>query len=295
MANHYEVLRRSGRFPNVPVRVDHSISVASVVGYFSGVYADEKFLYADIELTEPEAIEKYERGTFRSVSLELGPYETNDQDLYWPVARGLAFVDVPAAEGLFRQAGEMPTIILEETEVSETELHTFSVRGVPTTDYAAVAAYISELETVSAPEVHTFRVNGSDVADYETVQAHIESLETFRAETIDNGRVAFVDSLIESNRLAASAKEATIAFAKSLNAEQFDAYVASFEAAPAIPTLERHAGSGDGNTDPNAGNGPSEIDVLRETVRMHRAAGMTEDVLAQTASFQRLQTLEASK
>jgi hypothetical protein len=103
MAFHFKLLRDGGNFPNVPIRVDHSFSARNVVGYFVDVYRakdDDTFLAANIEITEPDAYEKWERGTYRSRSLEVGMYETNDGAAYWPVIMGLAFVDIPAVEGL---------------------------------------------------------------------------------------------------------------------------------------------------------------------------------------------------
>jgi len=103
MSLHFRLLRDGGFFPNVPIRVDHSWSAKDVVGYFVDVYPatdDPAFLAADIELTEPDAFEKWERGTYRSRSLEVGMYETNEGVAYWPVIMGMAFVDIPAVEGL---------------------------------------------------------------------------------------------------------------------------------------------------------------------------------------------------
>lgn len=105
MAAHFKLLRDGDIFPNVPVRVDHSFSARDVVGYFLNVYRDaedDTFLAGDIEITEPDAFEKWERGTFRSRSLEVGMYETNGESpqSYFPVVMGLAFVDIPAVEGL---------------------------------------------------------------------------------------------------------------------------------------------------------------------------------------------------
>lgn len=104
MEFHYKLLKDNNVLPNVPVRADHSFSVLNVVGYFTDVYRaadDSTFLAASLEFTEPEAYEKWKRGTWRSRSLEVGWYETNEGAMYWPVILGLAFVDLPAVEGLY--------------------------------------------------------------------------------------------------------------------------------------------------------------------------------------------------
>jgi hypothetical protein len=108
MAANFTSLKDGGVFPNVPIRENHTIDVKDVVGYFSRVYldpSDPDTLLADIEITEPDAFGKWQRGTYRSRSLEIGPYLANGSDKpLWPTVLGLAFVDVPAVEGLHRQA-----------------------------------------------------------------------------------------------------------------------------------------------------------------------------------------------
>lgn len=103
MVMHFTLLRDSGVFPDVPLRADHGSSVLGVVGYYQDLYRDREdpqFLSATVEFTEPEAWEKWQRRTWRSRSIEIGMYETNDNRSYWPVVMGLAFVDIPAVEGL---------------------------------------------------------------------------------------------------------------------------------------------------------------------------------------------------
>lgn len=109
MVQHYGLLRDGGYLPDVPIRADHSMSIRDVVGYFQDIYLDPEdgqFLSATVEFTEPDAWDKWNRGTWRSRSIEIGMYETNDGRAFWPVVMGLAFVDIPAVEGLHaRQSG----------------------------------------------------------------------------------------------------------------------------------------------------------------------------------------------
>ena len=110
MVFNFNMLRERGTLPNVPVRDQHKSffgSGGSVVGFVEGLRVegqDEKgnaLLVADLEITEPDAFGKIERGTWRSRSSEIGFYEDNDEAMYWPVFMGLAWVDLPAVEGLF--------------------------------------------------------------------------------------------------------------------------------------------------------------------------------------------------
>lgn len=104
MIFHYNLLKDRGIFPNVPVRDGHLGifgSGGTVVGYLENPTRLDQFLTADLQITEPEAFAKWGRGTFRARSLEVGMYETNDEATYWPVMMGVAFVDIPAVEGLY--------------------------------------------------------------------------------------------------------------------------------------------------------------------------------------------------
>lgn len=151
MEGHYRLLKDGGFLPDVPVRADHSFSVLNVVGYFDSVYrdpSDSMFLSADVEITEPEAYDKWKRGTWRSRSLEVGWYETNGGALYHPVILGLAFVDLPAVEGLFsNQRDKFHVYTLLDSD-KENQMFTFN--GQQFADQAACEAainYAAHLET----------------------------------------------------------------------------------------------------------------------------------------------------
>lgn len=102
MVDNFSLLKARDIFPNVPVRSDHSFSIDKVIGYVDGLSLSEdgNFLLADYTVTEPTAAEKIARGTYRSRSLEVGMFETNSGEMYYPVVFGFAFVDIPAVEGL---------------------------------------------------------------------------------------------------------------------------------------------------------------------------------------------------
>lgn len=111
MVGNFHLLREKNILPNVPIRENHSRDVKLIGGYFSNISVstvpDERgnfFLEADIDFTEPDMQAKYERGTYRNRSIEIGAYETNDGEIYFPVVLGLAFCDIPAVEGLYQAA-----------------------------------------------------------------------------------------------------------------------------------------------------------------------------------------------
>lgn len=155
MVANFKLLRDSNVLPNIPVRVDHSFSVENVGGYFADLYrepGDDTFLDADVEITEPDVFDKWERGTFRSRSLEVGMYETNDGATYWPVVLGLAFVDLPAVEGLHsRQTGSYYfSQALQDDDKEKDNMFTFN--GQQFADQAACESAIRYAAWLQAAE-----------------------------------------------------------------------------------------------------------------------------------------------
>ena len=104
------------QLPNIPARADHNRSVENIRGYVSAVDREGDYLVADIEFTEPDAADKWDRGTYRNRSAEIGPYQTNEGALFTNVLRGVAFVDLPAVEGLYESGGDDQTsfFLMEE-------------------------------------------------------------------------------------------------------------------------------------------------------------------------------------
>lgn len=98
-------LRANDLLAGVPVRVDHTFSARDVVGWVSDLKREGEFLLGDLHFTESSAFSKWDNGTFEPVSSELAPYETNSGDIYYPTLIGVAFVDIPAVEGLYRASG----------------------------------------------------------------------------------------------------------------------------------------------------------------------------------------------
>jgi hypothetical protein len=103
-ASHFRQLRTANILPNIPVREDHSLSIKDVVGYFLDVRRSGDFMVCDIEWATTAAKDNWDSGKYRNRSIEIGEYTTNDGTKYDPVVLGLAFVDLPAVEGLYRIA-----------------------------------------------------------------------------------------------------------------------------------------------------------------------------------------------
>jgi hypothetical protein len=111
--SNFELLRDKNTLVHVPVREGHDDIFSSglnVVGYITKLSTTRgedpsgntvTLLQAAFEFTEPDAFGKLKRGTYRARSSEVGMYETNAGEIYWPVFMGFAFVDIPAVEGLY--------------------------------------------------------------------------------------------------------------------------------------------------------------------------------------------------
>ncbi len=288
MVNNFNTLRSEDKFPNVPVRRDHSWSVEGVIGYIASLSVDGDRLVADIEFTEPDDFAKFERGTYRSRSLEVGAYEDNDGVTRWPVVMGLAFVDIPAVEGLHRAGGQKVasyTLQRKEPDVPDTKPdekhtpHTFTIGGHDTTDYAAVSRHIAKLE-----------------GDNAALKTQNETLELFAAEQRTTARHSYVDSLATDKKIVAPQVESLKKLVEGFTDDQFEGFKASYAAAPKQTLLENHV---DGVTNPDGTGGQTdpkveEINKLEEILSMHRMSGLSDDAIAKTASAKRLAVLKGA-
>lgn len=299
MVSNFRLLRQKRIFPNVPVRADHSFSAEKVMGYFEDVRVDGDLLRADLLVTEPDHGSRIERRTYRSVSLEVGTYTTNDDETYWPTVMGLAYVDIPAVEGLhskeisvayFSHHKENTTVTTNDDR-GATKPQTFRINGVETADFAQIQSYITELEKRPAA-LATFRVNGADVQEPALVQTHIDNLEKFVSDSRDASRKEFVAALAKDNKITAPQVEHFEKLALEMSDEQFAVFQAGFASAPANSLLGEHGkGQGEGDGAPASGEAPSALTIAKEQVDMFRRQGMSDDEIKNTSAFKRLTEL----
>lgn len=311
MVFNFELLKSRGTFPNVPVRADHSFSVNSVIGYITSLSVQDGFLFAAGEITEPDAVGKIERGTFRARSSEIGMYETNDEVFFWPVLMGFAFVDIGAVEGLFSSPNTnkkfTPVTDQEEPPVTTNNddkgPFAFQVAGQQTSNFAQVQAHITTLESenaalkaaAAAAGPAAFTIAGRETSDHAAVQTHITTLETALSDLDMAGRAEFVKKLAGDKKIGATQVEAMTKHAQGLSADQFTDFKALYENAPVLPLLGNH---GDGITNPdnsaNDGGEPTEVETLEAIVAMSRRSGLSEEAVQKTRSYKRLMELKAS-
>lgn len=276
MILHFRWLSDMGLFSKVPLRSDHSFSTDSVIGWVVGVYRDPidpTFLAADIEFTELDAYEKWDRGTYGPRSLEVGVYETNDGAEYWPVVMGLAFVDIPAVEGLHSSSDDKLSffshVIVDQEEKTVTPeewaraanyakaLDDWSVAAnyakacgdwVLAVTYAQwvqdamIAQYMID-QGIPNPGQHAkptpfkFRINGGEVENPIAVQAHIDQLEAFARETRDATRKDYVTQLGADGKIAGPQVESMTKLALEMTDDQFADFRTSYDAAPKLGLL----------------------------------------------------------
>ncbi len=133
MIENFKKLKKSGVFTNVPVRADHpdpfgvKNRMEGVVGFITNVREkangdidvmevvdvdedgkekrekktiEDVRLVADFEITEPKALKKIKRRTYRDRSIEFGAFPDNNGNVHEPVLAGVAFVDIPQVDQL---------------------------------------------------------------------------------------------------------------------------------------------------------------------------------------------------
>jgi hypothetical protein len=294
MALHFRLLKDAGVFPDVPVRNDHSFSVTDVIGYFEDLRVDGDFLVADLEFTDSTALEKFDNGTYRSRSIEIGLYETNDGQTYYPVVMGLAFVDIPAVEGLhgrpktgiatFRQENQVPDAPAPTTTPAApatppAATFTFNLAGKgATTDFAAVQAHITQIEGEKA-----------------TLLAQNTQYEADFAKAEAEARKTFVNQLATDKKIIGPQVEPTIKLVETMSAEQFEMFKTTFSAAPQAAILTPHADAATANhtgAQPPAADAPLAGEELHyEKVAQFRLAGMSDEQIWKTKTGQALKQL----
>lgn len=312
MVQHFNLLRSRAILPDVPVRRDHPGFVRSntdeVVGTHTALKSKKlkntvdgeeyDYLLATVEVSDPGAIDKISRGTWRNVSAEVGGWTSNNETEFWPVYQGVAYVDFSAVEGLrnfssHNGVGERFSVMLNG---DNKEAH---VSGETTTSTPGTPAQQAPAQPTMDPAQFaranfTFTVNGQQTNDFSAVQAHITTLETAASEAKDSNRKAFIKGLSEGKtpKIMASAIESIEKFALPLDDDGWAAFTKSYETAPAVAAVSQHA-TGQVNqtgTAPVGGTPPKDdsLDIAAGIVKQHARGGMAAEKIKATASYKKL-------
>lgn len=290
MVINFDECRASMLIPHVPVRDRHPgifSNGGEVVGWHTALRTEQRsspvtgmqyeYLLATYEVTEPDAAGKIERGTWRNRSAEIGRYTTNDEQEIWPLYMGVAYVDLPAVEGLEGFSWRPPEGEREQIYVREASGMTTPAPPRPVVPGQVV------------PPPTSIRVHGQEVADVGAVQRHIDVLEQFQRETQQANRDDFVRSLAEGStpRVLASQVESLTVFARQLSPEQFASWRATWDVQAPQGLTQIH-----GQQTQNQGGAgvqaPDSLDTAEAIIRQHELAGMAADKIEKTASFGKL-------
>lgn len=327
MVMHYNYLRESGIFANVPIRADHpsflgGSIIGNVIGYHENLVAEKMtspvdgeeytYLLADLHIIKEEAQQNILSGLWRTRSAEIGPYVSNNKAELWPVYMGVAYVDIPAVEGLeqhlkkYTKSDNKFSLMMEEkmtgTTVDPSKLtppaqvpapkpFEFSLPGqnanATTTDFAKVQELLNE----------QFSKIQSLEAEKAAQATELTSLRGFMKEAQDGARKSFVNGLVESGKILASVKDETEAFCLAMPEEQFVQYKKLMEGLPVQPILGQYGsqpvhtgapGATAGGSDPKA----ERIAILKEQLGMHKRAGFSDDVIKNYDSYKELLELD---
>lgn len=322
MVSHFDLLRTRSIFKDVPVRKGHGAlfgdPIDNLIGWHSGLRSELRtnqvdgqeylFLLGNYEILDPDAMTKISSGLWRNVSAEVGSYLTNSETEFWPVYQGVAYVDIPAVEGL-SQFSKNPNVG-----------KTFSIflpDGIEKEAPVGTENNGTQQGTTSAPQMDpamfaranfTFTIGGRQTNDFSAVQAHITNVEgqlsTMQAaadEAKKANRSSFIKGLAEgpTPKILAGQIEQIEGYALKLDDEGWGEFEKSWGVAPALPHTAMHGAQATGQPPasvpqgtPAGQAGSEEIEVAAGIVRQHRLGNMPKDKLERTASFQKLKQLD---
>ena len=342
MVAHFDLLKNRGILDSIPVRKGHgsflSEPMDGLIGWHTGLRtkemknptdgADYLYLMADYEILDREAMDKISSGLWRNRSAEVGSYVTNAEAEFWPVYMGVAYVDFSAVEGLnvynqssgigtqfslmFEDAKEAPVAGTDSTQGTPAQAPPAAAPATPAVaPVAPVAPHTSVPQTdtsdhsrPAAPSTAAFTLNGKQVTDPAAVQAHINVLEAFQKESGENARKDFLKNLAEgpAPKISAAQIPGLEAFALGLSDDQWKAYVASWDAAPAAPLLGLHAasvqqGSTTISTAPAtpAAELDNQIQVAEGVIEQFRLQGKRDSDIQKMGVYTRLQSLRTER
>lgn len=170
-----------------------------------------------------------------------------------------------------------------------------------------------EAEPAPAPEAQPTNsnapqgvlINGRYVTDFAVINAHLAVVDQQRKEQQQVFRKDFVENLARTNKISATQIDSLVALVNGtdtspgLSDEQFAAFQASFESAPASSLFGQFAAT---DANPQLGGGPGQtsaqaradrISVLEGIVEMHNRS-MPPEQVQKTPSYIELQNLRSA-
>jgi hypothetical protein len=303
MAANFSMLRSGGYFTDVPVRKGHpgifSDSMDGLIGYITDLrtetrkspLADDdneyRYLVADYEILDEDAQRKIESSLWRNRSAEIGMYATNSPvKEIWPTFMGVAYVDIPAVEGLngfARNFGAQHTdmsIQLEELDMPTNTIpkvtdggstpapangpSQFRIGGVDTNDHARVQEYITGLE-------RQIETDKTAKAEFARQVADLAAFKTAAVASLRETRITDLAKVKDGRQpiVTAAELEGIRAFAALLDDEKFDAYMKTMETRQPNPLF---------GVVPTGGNPAAGAPATEDKVKAAREAQFATDV-----------------
>jgi hypothetical protein len=319
MVAHFDLLRSRGILLDVPTRRGHpsflTNSLDEVIGYHTGLRVetrtspvdgeDYEYLLATFEVMDPDAITKISSGLWRNVSAEVGGFLSNNETEFWPVYQGVAYVDIPAVEGLrsfnnHNGVGKTFSLMLDtdkEAPVAGENDKNGTGSGTPAPQVDV--AYHTRAS-------FTFSIGGKQTNDFAAVQAHITSIEAqnstlvaAQAEAKTANRKAFIKGLAEgpTPKILAAQIPHIEGYALNMDDDSWTAFQKAHEDAPALASVSEHGNPGGaqnpGGTTPvgqQAPAGPSELETQLEIFLHNKRTGLPAEKLKQLGSYSKLKS-----
>lgn len=335
MVANFNLMSSRGYLTDVPVRKGHpgflSNTTDELIGHHTAVRAEtrtlptdgseQNYLLANFEVTDPAAIEKISRGTWRNVSAEVGSFTTNNETEFWPAYQGVAYVDISAVEGLksfnhHNGVGQTFSLMLDTEKQEDAVTAPILPNTTPAAPAAPATPPAPTTQTPTDVSYHsranfTFSINGVQTQDFTKVQAHITSIEAQNAtltaaasEAKEVNRKAFIKGLAEgaTPKILASQIPAIEGYALALPDEAWTAFTKSYEDMPSLPSVSQHANAtvGGQQVNPNGVSavsaqqpaGDKAIQDAADTVKHHKLSGLPADQIKATASYNKLKALK---
>lgn len=332
MVANFNALKTSA-FKNVPWRTNHPTGrrdVNEVVGYYADARTDGTTLYADVELTEPDAVDKWERGTYRERSIELGAYKDPTTDkVFWPVLTGTAFVDRGAVSFAAEDSDQTAIYYMESQDMAEEKKVDADASAKADADAAANADTDVKTDAKDdksgtdddskakdeskdlagahgahgAPETPTFQFQGKDItqAQFEQFMAgavatetRLAALEATRNAELLAGRHAFIDQLIENDQMFSSQRDDAVALVDGFTGEQYNAWSKLQASAPKIGLFQDHV---EVDVEVTSAQQASEFadrkSTLEQTIQFMSAGQMSQEAIEKSDPYKELQALKA--
>lgn len=313
----FDHLKENKIYENVPVRLGHRKSpvfsdtdpLKDVVGYVDSIRTEDRkspigddentytYLLATVRIIDKNAQNNINNGLWLERSAELGIFTDNSGIQYAPCFLGFAYVDLGAVRGLnFASENKEISIFTTEENMTvpvpptpgspTTEKFKFTIGGNETYDFEKVQKHIIETENAYA----------AAIGERDTEKKRADELQTVVDAQKATERLDFVNGLVESNKILASSKDATMELVNTFSDSQFESWKKTYDNAPGQSVLGGGARTDNPSTDTALQNQQytqqGEDDAAARSLKINknvlfalRKAGKSDDQLKQTAQY----------